>query len=86
MFYNGHLNDIECDKKAFFICEHEVPADIDNRDSGSKRKWTFLYNIKFVFIYLQRGFYFYKRGVIIFIISPDTCVIYSCFCIRKLKD
>ncbi|CAB3242419.1 unnamed protein product [Arctia plantaginis] len=37
MFYNGHLNDIECDKKAFFICEHEVPADIDDRNGESKR-------------------------------------------------
>ncbi|XP_023935049.1 macrophage mannose receptor 1 isoform X2 [Bicyclus anynana] len=24
MFYNGHLNDISCDQRLFFICEHEI--------------------------------------------------------------
>lgn len=24
MFYNGHLNDISCDRLLFFICEHEI--------------------------------------------------------------
>ncbi|XP_028170786.1 macrophage mannose receptor 1-like [Ostrinia furnacalis] len=24
MFYNGHLNDLKCDHKCFFICEHDV--------------------------------------------------------------
>lgn len=34
MFYNGHLNDIRCDRKCFFICEHEVDTlatKFDNR-------------------------------------------------------
>uniref|UniRef100_A0A2H1VDE2 SFRICE_023678 n=1 Tax=Spodoptera frugiperda TaxID=7108 RepID=A0A2H1VDE2_SPOFR len=26
MFYNGLLNDISCDTRAFFICEHEVDS------------------------------------------------------------
>ncbi|CAB3254834.1 unnamed protein product [Arctia plantaginis] len=40
MFYNGHLNDIRCDRKCFFICEHEVDTlttDFDNR-FGDKRR------------------------------------------------
>lgn len=41
MLYNGQLNDIRCDKKAFFICEHEVSkpaADFNYRSGDRKRK------------------------------------------------
>ncbi|CAB3234687.1 unnamed protein product [Arctia plantaginis] len=40
MLYNGQLSDIPCDKRGFFICEHEVaqPAsDFDHRSGDRKR-------------------------------------------------